>query len=1107
MRNKTIMIVGLPLLAGAMCAAHAGILARYDANAGSPGSAAEIQSPVAQGWDESGTGGGVAVGGVVDGETNGWRISDDASGLNAAYVASLSEAELMQMYQNGWVFEMVVRAVRGEPVTGFCGWGVTTGSDPGWGLSERERVGFSVELVAASGAFQVTPTHGGTITLSPASGAGFHTIRCVGLPFSPLYEFFLDGVSLGTFDIRDGSSNSNYDDVVRFASGSTSGTGREASWHSVQLSVGEPALIVVMSNGFTEVSEEGATYDTYSLSLSRPPTADVVVTVQPDGASRDIDVGAGPGRSFDLVFTPARWNVAQQVSVKAVDDDYEEMTQQVIVRHTAASSDPFFDGKTVGVVVTVLDNDVSEPQLDVVTSVFVSPRGSFVSDPNLYHTFRIPSMIVAPDGSLLAFAEGRRGTGSDPRTQANAPIDIVMKRSTNLGASWSPREVIDCGFQTNGWLVDFADPTTVVDKTTVPPALILFYGQWEDRGAISPTPGNDPDPAEHNQVIWVRTSTNGGVAWSERTQVLKPVGPADSPDGLYWRMGEPGPGNGIQLQWQEGPNAALNGRLVIPAKRNGSSTPEGPVATEPFMYYSDDHGATWQIGNVTPGPDANEDEVVELSNGRVLLDARQNSGGNRRRHLSSDGGVNWGANLGDDVTITAVDCSLDRYSARRDGDDRDRILFSGPAGRPAGSGSGRYNLTVWTSYDEGRSFINPVQINEAAAAYSVVRTLPDGSIGVLAETDDYGKIKFFGLGLHFLEGMTHPVELTHYDGFGNKIDRARGGTGWSGPWSAGATFSGTYAPEFGSASVGFDDFDRPRLFGRLDLVNGQSTERTLSRPIDLGSDGRAYMSLLVSRQLDSSANTADDEELRIEFREGSGTVCAAFGIDSQEAFFLDELGARQEGAANAFALTNSYLLVLKIVAKASGADQLFLKAYPSGSFGSGSVESDLGWTLVGGIGENSDAVLERIALLGGAGAVWSVDEIRLGESWRSVAGEDVDADHLDDAWEIKYFGNLMSSDGSGDADRDGMTDAQEQTAGTHPLNPASCFQALLQEINGGFGLTWPSAEGRSYRVLGRPDMAGGGWTVVGAGIAATPPVNVFPLILMEKAMFYRVLVE
>ena len=385
-----------------------------------------------------------------------------------------------------------------------------------------------------------------------------------------------------------------------------------------------------------------------------------------------------------------------------------------------------------------------------VTEPFVSPKGSYVTQKDRYHTFRIPGMIVAQDGSVLAFAEGRRGDGSDPRIDENAPIDLVMRRSTDNGRTWQPMVVIDSGFRPNGDLVDFGDPTPVLDAKTK--TVFLFYGQWPDLAPLIVKHGQSSDPDDGNQVVWVRSSTDNGKTWSDRKQVVYPDEPHETSDGLYWRQAEPGPGNGIQLQWQD-KKPSRNGRLIIPAKRSGSSTPDGPATVEPFIYYSDDHGKTWQVGNITPGPDANEDEVVELIDGRVLLDARQNGGDFRRRHISTDGGVTWGPDNPDDIAITPVDGSMVRYSAKRAGHKKDRILFSGARGE---NGLNRNNITVWTSYDEGKTFINPVQFNSGFAAYSVLQRLADGTIGLLVETaksaaSRYGEITFYRFDIAELE--------------------------------------------------------------------------------------------------------------------------------------------------------------------------------------------------------------------------------------------------------------------------------------------------------------------------------------------------------------------
>ena len=49
------------------------------------------------------------------------------------------------------------------------------------------------------------------------------------------------------------------------------------------------------------------------------------------------------------------------------------------------------------------------------------------------------------------------------------------------------------------------------------------------------------------------------------------------------------------------------------------------------------------------------------------------------------------------------------------------------------------------------------------------------------------------------------------------------------------------------------------------------------------------------------------------------------------------------------------------------------------------------------------------------------------------APTDTDNDGLHDSWEVLHFGNLTTSNGSGDADTDGQTDLQEYESGANPL--------------------------------------------------------------------------
>ena len=66
----------------------------------------------------------------------------------------------------------------------------------------------------------------------------------------------------------------------------------------------------------------------------------------------------------------------------------------------------------------------------------------FTSGQDGYHTYRIPAVETAPDGSLLVFTEARKYNRHDPGTHGN-DIDLVYKRSTDAGRTWSEMMVLD----------------------------------------------------------------------------------------------------------------------------------------------------------------------------------------------------------------------------------------------------------------------------------------------------------------------------------------------------------------------------------------------------------------------------------------------------------------------------------------------------------------------------------------------------------------------------------------------------------------------------------------------------------------------------------------
>lgn len=359
------------------------------------------------------------------------------------------------------------------------------------------------------------------------------------------------------------------------------------------------------------------------------------------------------------------------------------------------------------------------PPARIETDVFVGGQ----EGPSGTTHYRIPSMVLAKDGSLLAFIEGRP-SGADPG--APGDINISMKRSTDQGRTWGPVQVLSSRKD-----FDFSDPRPVVDETTG--HVYLFFVQWPTNCAQN---GDcvKPGLGDEASVLLYLKSLDHGRTWSG------PVNVNPSVKDLTWRALNPGPGNGIQLRRQTPQQGGANGRLILPALiRDGQSN------FHVVSVYSDDHGSTWKAAKQpTPGNGATEADLVELADGRLLLSARNDQSGPTRYHyLSADGGLTWELQPGiGGVLVSRVDASL-VYAPGQPG----RVLLVAPLGDPVPSERNRANLGVWVSEDEGKTFPRYTQLTTGYAAYSQGVLLPDGSLGVLVEVDPNTRVRFIRVGM------------------------------------------------------------------------------------------------------------------------------------------------------------------------------------------------------------------------------------------------------------------------------------------------------------------------------------------------------------------------
>ena len=361
----------------------------------------------------------------------------------------------------------------------------------------------------------------------------------------------------------------------------------------------------------------------------------------------------------------------------------------------------------------------------VAGSISAKPSESdvFVSGKDGYHTFRIPSVVLTTKGTLLAFCEGRKNNRSD-----TGNIDLVMKRSTDGGKSWSPMSMVwNDGPNTCG------NPCPVVDQKTGTIHLLLTWNSGKvHESKIQPGFGED------SRRVFVSSSTDDGNSWTKPKEITAATKKKD------WTWYATGPGAGIQIE--KGGHA---GRLVIPCDHKTEAN--GDRSFRSHVIYSDDHGKTWQLGGIAPKPMVNECEVVELSYDRLLLNMRNYDKSIRARQVcfSKDGGLTWESQRHDKKLIEPT-CQASIRRLRWPTEEHSGvILFSNP-----GSTNKRDKLTIRASYDDGATWKHSRVLYSGGSAYSCLVILKNQDIGNLYEKDGYKRIVFTRFDMDWVENKT-----------------------------------------------------------------------------------------------------------------------------------------------------------------------------------------------------------------------------------------------------------------------------------------------------------------------------------------------------------------
>jgi len=319
----------------------------------------------------------------------------------------------------------------------------------------------------------------------------------------------------------------------------------------------------------------------------------------------------------------------------------------------------------------------------------------FFEAQELFKKVRIPTITVAPDGTVLAFAQDC----------------TLLRRSTDGGKSWNKVE----------------KPGSVGGKAIADEA---------NGEVLIVCPGNR----------FLLRSRDNGKTWAREDIKVKPNAAGHGAPDCMPASGH-GSETGITLQFGKRKGRLLMPIRICPPKNNNH------MVYWPYHYnaalYSDDRGKTWQTSSPVQSG-TGEGTLAELSNGRVYYNSRSHLSVDHRRRLawSHDGGQMWTDwEVSNDLfevgqpfyfrygTKPSYGCNagLVRVPNKVTGG-KDVLLFS-TLDNPGGN---RVKMTVWASFDGAKTWPVKRLAWKGLSAYSSLAADKSGTIFLLFENGDKG---------------------------------------------------------------------------------------------------------------------------------------------------------------------------------------------------------------------------------------------------------------------------------------------------------------------------------------------------------------------------------
>jgi len=334
-------------------------------------------------------------------------------------------------------------------------------------------------------------------------------------------------------------------------------------------------IVITSSGGNNQINESGSG-DSFTVSLSMQPSADVTITLSDNDSS---EISYSPST---LTFTPDNWNEGQAVTLTALEDNVKDGNQTTLLTLTSSSDDAASSGLSTSTEILTVDS-ATEPGLTIANTP--------------------PSLTEGGASESLSFV-------LDTPPAAGTTVTITLSDNDSSEISYSPSTLT---FTSSNW-----NTPQTVEVNAVEDGIKDGNQQVSLNISVSSTPAGSYGSAMDTSLT-ITTQDSGNT-------------PPDSPAGF---VATPTlPSGSVDLSWTEPTNPAADNYTIYwtldpstpidpskPSTYTGSITITAPATTEtitgldPANNYDFTIIATNSLGDSTPATEVDATPVPEAPTG------------------------------------------------------------------------------------------------------------------------------------------------------------------------------------------------------------------------------------------------------------------------------------------------------------------------------------------------------------------------------------------------------------------------------------------------------------------------------------------------------------